>query len=528
MAEDSQSTAGSEATERIMPNPSVNRRPRGANIQGDSRSGGTERRSTSTVSQHRRRELEYQAAQRRYEIQRKLLEDQARLEIERINQQLNMDLERMEEESEDLRSIITRRTQEREIHDQNKIHQWLNNVNPADINNIETENNEDRQFPNPSGKEPSFQNTREENRFKERLVIEDETRHLLQRITVGKKLPVFEGDVLEWQCFKRAFEETTKKGGFSEEENLLRLYESLKGPAKEAVSSLMITTRDTRQIMKLLELRFGNSNAVADRIIQDIKSLPKIYNNNGDLIVFATKVRNCVAALEAVNHTGYLHSPDLQREIIQKIPYAMVYNYNRYLDSQQETTVPALVTLSKFLFYEAEIACKAGTFDTSAATSQQKRDNTKSKDRNQNFQTGNNRNNRKSSYRPWERVGAINQNEEIDSLESKKAKLDKTCSFCDQQSHHLDDCKSFKETAIPDRWAWARKNGICFKCLKSSSHLQNECRAPACKISNCKGNHHTFLHSNKTNRLNDSKTSKPNNNLVANTNENQDSESNER
>lgn len=168
---------------------------------------------------------------------------------------------------------------------------------------------------------------------------------------------------------------------------------------------------------------FGNPNAVASRIIDEIKSLPKIYNNNGYLIVFATKIRNCVAALKAANHTGYLHSPELQKEIIQKMPYAMVYNYNRYIDSQGAANEPALITLSKFTFYEAEIACKAGTSDLSATSSQRKRDNTKNKDRNE-TKSENHRNNKKSNHRQGERVHVTNQESEDCPQETKKIKIE--------------------------------------------------------------------------------------------------------
>lgn len=67
-----------------------------------------------------------------------------------------------------------------------------------------------------------------------------------------------------------------------------------------------------------------------------------------------------------------------------------------------------------------------------------------------------------------------------------------------------------------------QKNGICFKCLKSSSHLQNECRGPHFKF---QSNHHTLLHSNKFNTSNDLQTSMSEKNHVTNTNETQDHES---
>lgn len=106
---------------------------------------------------------------------------------------------------------------------------------------------------------------------------EDKARGHIKRMTGGKDLPIFQGDVLEWPAFKRAFEESTKKIGFTQEENMIRLEECVKGVAKEAVALLMVTAHDTIEIMELLHLRFGNPAAVASRIIVDLKALPKTY-----------------------------------------------------------------------------------------------------------------------------------------------------------------------------------------------------------------------------------------------------------
>lgn len=519
---------GSSSTEIIEPFQGSSRR---TNVSYNERSRRS--RSTATVTSTRKRELELQAIKKRGAVQKQLLEKQAELQIKMINEQLAVDLADVEEETEDLRTIITRRTQNRrkeEITKEDNVQRWL------DSHNTEEDGHSQSSYRSVSakGSNMSFEKSNRSmlartsrqdqdiwkgNQQKDHFQYQEETRGLLQRVSVGKNLPTFEGDVLEWSCFKRAFEETTKRGGFSEEENLLRLYESLKGNAKEAVSSLMITTRDTRQIMQLLELRFGNPNAVASRIIEDIRSLPNIYNNNGELIVFATKVRNCVAALEAANHTGYLHSPELQREITKKMPYAMVYNYNRYLHEQGTKNEPALVTLSKFIFYEAELACKAGTFEPTS-NPPWKRENSQNKNRNSTTQQDNTRNNKRAYKRPWEQVHTTSEKNEDSPLEPKRNKSNKNCTYCDQQSHSIESCEKFGKISVSDRWTWARKKGICFRCLSSSSHLQDQCQESTCKVSNCQLNHHVLLHRHKSNTVANLQISESNKNSAEKVNTN--------
>lgn len=74
-----------------------------------------------------------------------------------------------------------------------------------------------------------------------------------------------------------------------------------------------------------------------------------------DIVTLATKVQNGVAAMEALNHIGYLHSPGLVGNIIKKLPWAIVYHYNRFLWNS-DSDEPRLVTISRFLQHDARMA----------------------------------------------------------------------------------------------------------------------------------------------------------------------------
>lgn len=101
-------------------------------------------------------------------------------------------------------------------------------------------------------------------------------------------------------------------------------------------------------------------------------------------------MKNVVAVLQATQHIGYLHSPELISEITQKMSATMINNYNRYLHEKGRPEEPALVTFSKFLYFEAEIACKAGILEPFPSTSQLKRSNNKQEmDKNRGFKRKN-------------------------------------------------------------------------------------------------------------------------------------------
>ena len=47
---------------------------------------------------------------------------------------------------------------------------------------------------------------------------------------------------------------------------------------------------------------------------QKINRLPDLDERKRNIVMFATKIRNCVAAVQAAGHKGLLHSPDLVDE----------------------------------------------------------------------------------------------------------------------------------------------------------------------------------------------------------------------
>lgn len=183
-------------------------------------------------------------------------------------------------------------------------------------------------------------------------IIDKTSQYLISRLTSTKMLPKFSGDILEWLRFKQAYKLSTELGGYTEEENVARLYEALTGEAKETVEFLTITATNAQTIMDTLELRYGNKDKIIQKIVADVKKLPLLYSGKSDIITFAAKVRNCVAAIETLNHIGYLYNPDLIQDIINKMPSALIFKYNSYVQTNSSLK-PNLLVLSEFLYEEA-------------------------------------------------------------------------------------------------------------------------------------------------------------------------------
>ena len=121
----------------------------------------------------------------------------------------------------------------------------------------------------------------------------------------------------------------------------------------------MLTTESAEVIMKALDRQYGNEQEIIEKLVDAIKRLPSLKQGKVDIVVFATTVKNNVVAIMSVGHSGHLHYPELIKEVMQKVPQAVVYRYNEYVGRSSEP--PNLAMLGEFLTQEADFASRAGT-----------------------------------------------------------------------------------------------------------------------------------------------------------------------
>ena len=71
-----------------------------------------------------------------------------------------------------------------------------------------------------------------------------------------------------------------------------------------------------------------------------------------------------------------------------------------------------------------------------------------------------------------------------------------TCKVCGA-SHTVWNCDVFKSRSIQEKWATAKKLGLCNRCL-GDDHLSGECpRSTVCNIDGCRDRHNRLLHGNR-------------------------------
>lgn len=271
--------------------------------------------------------------------------------------------------------------------------------------------------------------------------------------------------------FKRAFQLTSEVNEFSDAENVERLYDALTGSARDAVEGLMVTSASAVEIIDILDRRFGNPDLVVDKIARDLKRLPSLGVSGMTLITFASKVEVGVAALKERGHAGHWDNPELLRELLGKLPSALLYDYDKFNDDS-DYSEPRLIALSRFLTKRAEMSRLSGT---SAVRT--------NKDFPRNDKDGRNI------------VRTVCAN--ITGSEINKSKdnfFTRNCVYCEVQGHTVNDCRKFDNLNVSKRWDWVKTSRRCFSCL-DNSHQASVCKfRKVCTIDGCHFAHHILLH----------------------------------
>lgn len=295
---------------------------------------------------------------------------------------------------------------------------------------------------------------------------------LINRLAINKQNLSFSGNTMEWLRFKKAFEHSTAMGGYSDQENVDRLFNCLKGSARESVESLMMTTSSGIEIMKALERRFGNEDEVVLKLVGAIRALPKLSSGKTDIVEFASTVKNNVTAMLSVGHTGYINNIELMRDLLSKLTHVTISRYNDYVASSDNNS--DLRTLADFLDREADLASRAGTASLFGST----------------YRDAINRGDKRNAS-STRRVNAIGFEQNAGSSENS------ICWYCTEKGHRVANCQEFLNISVDDRWKWVKtkNNDRCFKCL-GPRHFARSCNAPRCNNNGCDGPHHTLLHSN--------------------------------
>lgn len=362
------------------------------------------------------------------------------------------------------------------------------------------------------------------------------------------ELPFYDGDVSEWVGFSAVYKDT--EGLFTDVQNIARLRKALRGQAREAVRALIHTAFSPEQIMQVLERRFGRPEHIVLAELDKIKRMPKLAEDGHNVSEFASRVCNTVSIINSVDQKRYLNSPELIKQIEDKLSLVMRFGWFSFL--RDHNLQPDLQVMAEYLNDLAErfsAMTPPGTHDK-----HKRQEKPRDKDRSKRFtsrrlvntatkyrcdrdSSQSDDESSDSTYKPRRTVASakgsmcpptysdsenesrayrsqarsarthasIRNSDESDDVHSdtdseyERFKVFATvaakginCWLC-KKDHHLKDCELFKKKTTAERWEAARESRNCFRCL-SGTHRRETCRAKSCGKNNCKKQHHKMLH----------------------------------
>src|SRR5215469_871435 len=112
-----------------------------------------------------------------------------------------------------------------------------------------------------------------------------------------KKLPTFEGNILQFQHFIEMFESAVGNKNYDPVDKLEALFDCLKGQAKRLVSGYSLTGENYEIVLNLLKSDYGNNAKVVETLILNIVDLAAPKYNYFDLQSFKANMHCFVESL---------------------------------------------------------------------------------------------------------------------------------------------------------------------------------------------------------------------------------------
>ncbi|XP_058828364.1 uncharacterized protein LOC131688208 [Topomyia yanbarensis] len=314
---------------------------------------------------------------------------------------------------------------------------------------------------------------------------------LAARQVISKKLPNFSGNPEEWPMFVSSFMNANEACGFSNVENLIRLQESLRGPALEAVRSRLLLPEAVPKVMKTLQLLYGRPEQLLHTLLLKVRKAenPKLDRLN-TFIQFGLVVQQLCDHLEAAALRDHLVNPMLLQELIDKLPSQTKLEWVRYKRNQRSVT---LRTLSDFLSQIVSEASEVTLFSEAFhQPSRVPKDNSRTKRFDpEGFLNA-----------PSEAENASQDFEPHDYDQFGRGNRQKPCKICNRTDHKVRYCEEFTRLPLNERLQAVRQWKLCHICL--NDHGQAPCKFKTrCNVGNCREKHNALIHQDGIERMAD-------------------------
>ncbi|XP_055591330.1 uncharacterized protein LOC129743369 [Uranotaenia lowii] len=286
---------------------------------------------------------------------------------------------------------------------------------------------------------------------------------LSARHGINRKLPSFSGKAEEWPLFISSYTSSTEACGYNDVENLVRLQESLTGPALDSVRGLLLFPKCVSKVIIKLRRLYGRPELLLQHYVEKIRKLesPKA-DRLASYIPFGNAVELLCDHLEAAELQNHLNNPTLIQDLLSKLPAVNQREWVRY---KKRKTVVNLRTFANFLSKVVAEICETNV-DVRVAPDTQR-------------------------LKPKEKAVVFSHNTDY----QETSNVQKPCKACGRTDHRLRFCDVFKGMPKEERFELAEKWKLCHICLNDHGRLPCRFHRIRCDVGECRERHHPLLHS---------------------------------
>ena len=282
------------------------------------------------------------------------------------------------------------------------------------------------------------------------------------------KLPKFSGDVRDYINFRSDFKHFVGDK-YSERDSIIVLKSCLYGKPLDLIKGIGSSYDD---VWELLDSMYGQPRIIADAIMADVSKFKALkQEEDGRFCELVQLLLRCRVTLKEVNRINDLNNTHMIAIIEQKLCHDDSMLWSRYLE--KESLEPDIDNLLAWMSAEMRIRVRV-----SAAIRAPVR-------------------HASTSGGASKSVNVVTQASKPTSGSTFRSK----CWICDTNDHWTDQCKTFLDNSVADRYKLCKKNNVCFSCLKKAGkeHNVGTClkRKQCSKFfhgEQCKLFHHELLH----------------------------------
>ena len=304
----------------------------------------------------------------------------------------------------------------------------------------------------------------------------------------------FDGDPKKYRLFISSFKHNIENRVSDPSLRLSYLIDCCSGDAHDLIVTCAELPPDDgyREAQKRLKESYGENDIVARAYTELLKNGPSVKESDVDgIVALARDMVNCDTVLSRMHFSSDLNASGTIRDIVKRLPRADQAKWKeKALTIMEHGRLPAFSDLTAFVKYRARAASTMYGRDFAESSRQ--------KPQQQSQET------KKTKAKPVAKANVSTLTTTVEKqAEHKKDSKPKSqpqpsasptekapCLFCDIAGHSIERCFKFKKLTVSERVEAARKQHLCFRCLKKG-HGSKNCDKTCSK---CQRRHHILLH----------------------------------